>query len=112
MPFSAHVAEADGTTTAFGIMLPEETAWVDVERAGDLEFLVRAAGRAGAVGLRIVSGQPVTHDGNSAASGSVDVQFGITPESAAGSITPVGHQLHVSWSGDQIEVRVTIADRR
>ncbi len=54
VPFTAHVAEADGSTTAFGVMLPSETAWVDVERVGDLEFVVRAAGRGDTVGLRFV----------------------------------------------------------
>jgi hypothetical protein len=54
VPFSAHVGEADGTTTALGVMLPPETAWIDVERVGDLEFVVRAAGRADSVGIRLV----------------------------------------------------------
>ena len=113
VPFSAHVAGADGDTTAFGIMLPPETAWVDVERVGDLEFVVRAAGRAGEVGLRLVSTHPHSthHDGHTTF-GRLDLQFRNSPVSATASLTPVGHQLHVTWSGDQIEARITIADRR
>ena len=31
VPFTAHVAEPDGTTTAFGLMLPSETASIDID---------------------------------------------------------------------------------
>ncbi len=108
VPFTAHLAETDGTTTAFAVMLPPETAWVDVERVDDLEFVVRAAGRDGKVGLRLVGCQPVTHDDNGVALGSLDVQFPVTPESAASPLTHTEHRLHVSWASDRIEVRVRL----
>jgi hypothetical protein len=116
VPFSIHAVDADpdadGSTIAFGIMLPPETAWVDVERVGDLEFEVRAGGRAGSVGLRLVSNRPATWDGTSVTVGPVTVQFDTAPDDSAAVQTPAGHELHVSWQRDQIDARVTIADRR
>lgn len=112
VPFSVNVAEADGSVTTFGVMVPTETAWVDVERVGDLEFLVRAAGRAGTVGLLVVSNRPAFQDADIARLGRLDLQFSSSPVSATASLTPVGHQLHMTCSGDQIETRVTIAERR
>ena len=112
VPFTVHVAEADGSTTAFGIMVPDETTWVDVERVGDLAFVVRAAGREGSVGLRIVGDQPEIPETDRIAVGTIEVEFDIPPASITESTTSAGHQLHVSWPDDQIEVRITIADRK
>ena len=112
VPFTAHVADADGTTMAFGVMLPSETAWVDVERVDDFEFVVRASGRNGSVGLRLVGNRAAIVAANSISVGPVDVQFERVPDTSAPSLTPAGHHLQVTWSGDQIEVRVTIADRK
>jgi hypothetical protein len=110
VPFSAHVTEADGSVTTFGIMVPPETAWVDVERVGDLEFVVRAAGRARSVGLRIVGRQPGLEDPDRIVTGAVEVQFDDPPASIEGSSSPAGHQLHVNWSGDHAVLRITVAD--
>jgi hypothetical protein len=117
VPFSAHVTDADGTTTVFGVMLPSETAWVDVERVGDhptgnLEFVVRAAGRDGSVGLRLVSNRAATHDGIEATVGPVAVQFEKAPHEATTERIPAGHELRAGWRGDQIAVRITIAGPR
>lgn len=112
VPFSVHAADADGSTITFGIMLPPETAWVDVERVGDLEFVVRAAGRADSVGLRLVSNQPASWDGAGAAVGPMAVQFTVAPDDSADGHGPAGHELHVRWQHDQIEVRVTLAEQR
>ena len=60
VPFTAHVAEPNGTTTAFGIMLPPETAWVDVERVGDLEFVVGAKGERTRSGFGSSSLRPLS----------------------------------------------------
>jgi hypothetical protein len=116
VPFTAHVTDGSsvgsgvGPMIAFGIMLAPETAWVDVERVGDLEFLVRAAGRSGSVGLRLVANQLPTWDGAGATVGPVTVHIDLTPDDSAAEQTPAGHELRVSWQRDQIDVRVTIAD--
>jgi hypothetical protein len=112
VPFTAHVAEADGATTTLGIMLPPETAWVDVERVADLEFVVRAVGRQGSVGLRIVGEHVGISGADLVTVGSIQVGFAPPPASITESITPAGRQLLVNWSGDQVEARVTIADPR
>jgi hypothetical protein len=112
VPLSAHVTDADGTTTAFGIMLPPETNWVDVERVGDLEFAVRAAGRAGSVGLRLVGSRAATHHGVDVEVGRVAVHFATAPDDATAERTPAGHELGLSWQRDQTDVRITISDPR
>jgi hypothetical protein len=111
VPFTAHVAASDGSRIAFGIMLPAETAWVDVEQVGDLEFLVRAAGRDGSVGLRLVSNRPATWDSAGAAVGAVAVRFDVAPDDAIAEQTPAGHEFRVGWQRDQVEVRISITDR-
>ncbi len=112
VPFTAHVAQADGSTTAFGIMLADDTAWVDVERVGDLEFVVRAAARAGTVGLRIVGGQARVAEPDRVTAGAVEVQFADPPASITESPTATGHLLDVAWPSDRAELRITIADPR
>ncbi len=110
VPFTAHVAETDGSTTTFGIMVPPETAWVDVERVGDLEFVVRAAGRVQSVGLRIVGSEPVGVD-DELTVGSLTVRFERAPTTTDATSKPAGHETHVHWPTDQTAVRITIADR-
>lgn len=112
VPFTTHVAEADGSTTAFGIMPADDTAWVDVERVGDLDFVARAAGRGASVGLRIVGGQARIDAPDRITVGSVDVHFVVPPASITESVTPAAPQLLVTWPEDQTELRITIADRR
>ena len=108
VPFTAHVAEPDGTATAFGVMLPPETAWVDVERIGDLEFEVRAAGRDATVGLRFVDvtvGQ-VRDDG--LRTGRVDVRFDSAPVSATDGSAHGRPELVVTWAAETVAVRISI----
>jgi len=109
VPFTAHVAEADGSTTAFGIMLPPETAWVDVERIGDLEFVVRAAAREGTVGLRLVSSRPVTNDGRSFTTGRIKAESFPTPHVAEVVLRSPGHHLDMSWPHEEVSLRIQIA---
>ena len=108
VPFTAHVAEADASTTAFGIMLPPETAWVDVERVGDLEFVVRAAGRAGTVGLRIVgaTADQVAH--SALGLGRVVVEFDSPPIDLTDSSTHGRRELVLTWSADTVVTNVSI----
>jgi hypothetical protein len=109
VPFTAHVAEADGTTTAFGIMLPPETAWVDVERVGDLEFMVHAAGRDGTIGLRLVGATTNSLSEGRVALGRLVVEFDVGPIDVADR-SKHGHcELALTWSGETVDLRVSIA---
>lgn len=108
VPFTAHVAEADGSTTAFGIMLPPETAWVDVERVGDLEFVVRAAGRAGTVGLRIVGATADQVADSALGLGRVVVEFDSPPIDLTDSSTHGRRELVLTWSADTVVTNVSI----
>jgi hypothetical protein len=108
VPFTAHVAEPDGTATAFGVMLPPETAWVDVERVGDLEFAVRAAGRDGTVGLRIVGGTSSHSVDGPLGIGRVGVHFDVAPTAVADRTTHGRPELALTWPGDTIVGRISI----
>ncbi len=68
--------------------------------------------REGAVGLRIVGDQLAPPETDRVTVGPIEVAFDIPPASITESLTTVGHQLHLSWSNDQVEARVTIADPR
>jgi hypothetical protein len=109
VPFTAHVVDPDASTTAFGIMLPANTAWVDVERVGDLEFVVRASGQGATVGLRLVADRVAIEDPERITAGRIEVEFDVAPASITESITPAGRQVEVSWTVAQVEARVTIA---
>jgi hypothetical protein len=110
VPFSAHVAEPDGTTTAFGLMLPPETAWVDVERVGDLDFVVRAGGRDGSVGLRIVGATASPTADGAFDVGRVSVRFDAQPVAVTDVSTHGRAEMALTWSADSVDVRVSIAD--
>lgn len=110
VPFTAHVAEADGSTTALGIMLSPDTAWVDVERVGDLEFVVRAAGRDRTVGLRLVGSRPRVDDDRLAV-GRIDVMCdtaGVSIDAGSGHL---GDETHLHVPTDQLTVRLSITNR-
>jgi hypothetical protein len=109
VPFSAHLAEPDGTTTAVGLMLPSETAWVDVERVGDLEFLVRAGGRDGTVGLRIVGATPSPADG-AFAIGRINIGCDVPPASVTDGSTHGRPELALTWRDDTVTVHISISD--
>ncbi len=108
MPFTAHVAEADGSTTAFGVMLPPETAWVDVERVGDLEFVVRAAGRAGTVGLRLVGATAAQLVDSVLRIGRVIVEFDSPPVELTDGSTHGRSELVMTWSADAVAATVSM----
>jgi len=110
VPFTAHVAEPDGTTTAFGVMLPPESAWVDVERVGDLEFVVRAAGRGNTVGLRFVGGPSSRSLDGPLGIGRVGVDFDVAPTEVADRSTHGRSELVLTWSGDTVVGRISITD--
>ena len=110
VPFTAHVAEADGSTTAFGIMLTPETVWVDVERVGDLEFAVSAAGRAGTVGLRIVGATTTDLIDDVITIDRVTVRFDSRPTEAFEHLTHGASELRVAWQRADIGAVVSISD--
>jgi hypothetical protein len=107
VPFSAHVAEPDGTT-ALGLMLPPETAWIDVERVGDLDFVARAAGRNGTVGLRIVGTTPAPVDGGFAV-GRATIGFDVPPVGVTDGSIHGRPELALTWSADTVIARISIA---
>jgi hypothetical protein len=109
VPFAAHVAESDGTTAAFGVMLPPETAWVDVERVGDLEFVVRAAGRSDRVGLRLVGGPSNRSVDGPLGIGRVGVHFDVAPTEVADHSAHGRSELVLGWPGDTIVGRISIS---
>lgn len=108
VPFTAHVVEPDGTTTAFGLMLPPETAWIDVERVGDLDFVVRAAGRDGTVGLRLAGGTSTRSLDGSLDIGRVGVEFDVAPTEVADHSVHGRSELVLTWPGDTIVGRISI----
>ena len=108
VPFTAHVAESDGTMTAFGLMLPPETASVDVERVGDLDFRVSARGRADVVGLRVIGavGAPLT--GRTLNVGRVTIEFDEPSDTAIDASTHGRSELVLRWSADEMAARIVV----
>jgi hypothetical protein len=90
-------------------MLPPETAWVDVERVGDLEFMVHAAGRDGTIGLRLVGATTNSLSEGRVALGRLVVEFDVGPIDVADR-SKHGHcELALTWSGETVDLRVSIA---
>jgi hypothetical protein len=110
VPFTAHVAEPDGTTTALGVMLSPETAWVDVERVGDLDFVVRAAGRDATVGLRLVGGSSMRSLDGPLGVGRVGVHFDVAPTEVADRSAHGRSELVLTWARDTIVGRISVTD--
>ncbi|HSP27025.1 MAG TPA: hypothetical protein VLN74_00660, partial [Ilumatobacteraceae bacterium] len=108
VPFSAHVAEADGTTTALGVMLPPETTWVDVERVGDLEFELRAGGRSDSVGVRIVVDSTAEVTAGGVTTGRCRIEFDTPAGHVDEMATPIGSEIHLQWPSDHITGRITV----
>jgi len=105
VPFSAHVL-VDGEPAAVGAMVPPETAWIDVERVGDLDFVVRAAGRHASTGIRFVADRaPVAVGDRELTFGPVRVRFDHPPDDVVESATPVGWAVHVSWLASDARAR-------
>lgn len=109
VPFSAHVAQPDGSTAVIGIAVPAETAWIDCHRAADLEFTITATGRQGSVGVRIVGATAADLDGDIVTVGPAVVRFGSPPTEIAGASSPNADELHLGWPQDEITARVSIS---
>ncbi|TFH20670.1 MAG: hypothetical protein E4H05_01785, partial [Acidimicrobiales bacterium] len=94
VPFTAHFDD-DGEPSSVGVMVPDETAWIDVrqvsddsDESGELAFEVRAAGRADRVGLRIVTGSEPVVGAVRVTLGPVGISFDIPPADVVQNRTP------------------------
>ncbi len=107
VPFSAHV-DLDDEPTTIGIMVPDETAWIDVRRVADLTFDVQLTGRDDRVGLRIVSGPGAIVGTDRITVGPVEISFEAPPDALAETRTPIGYEIHVGWNTDAAVAHITI----
>ena len=107
VPFTAHF-DVDGRTSSIGIMVPAETAWIDVRKVADFSFELRAAGREGRVGLRIVAGSEPMVSAERVTLGPVEISFDVAPDDIAHTRTPIGNETHVSWTLAEVVARITI----
>lgn len=111
VPFSAHF-DLGGQPCAVGLMVPAETAWIDVHQVGELEFEFRAAAHVDRVdirvGIRIVAGNPPTVTADRAAIGPCELRFDHPADVVEEMTTPVGPQVHLAWSAGEITGRISL----
>lgn len=105
--FTAHF-DVDGQTSSIGIMVPDETAWIDVRQVDDRSFELRAAGREGRVGVRIVAGSEALVSADSVTLGPVEISFDVPPADITHERTPIGNETHVTWNATEVVARITI----
>ncbi len=110
VPFCAHF-EVDGEPSTVGVMVPDETAWIDVRRTGDLDFDLTAAGRSGRVGVRIVIGSEAKVTAEHVSVGSCVVEFGSPAHEIDETTTPVGSEIHLRWPSDRATGRIRLSAR-
>ncbi|MGB0112284.1 MAG: hypothetical protein WBP59_03605 [Ilumatobacteraceae bacterium] len=113
VPFSAHVLDhRTATISALGVMLPDETAWIDCRRVDDLRWELRAQARADSVGLRLVgtSRAGITNDVEAlrAVFGPAELRFDVAATTMAPSATHYGDELHLTWSRSDIRVEILV----
>jgi hypothetical protein len=105
-PFTAHVETGSGPF-AVGVMVPRDTAWIDVHRtdapgAGEdhLHFEVVAVGQADRTRIRIVvDPNTVRLDPHGVECGPVRFDFARQPSEVTERTTPAGHEVRVTWAG-------------
>jgi hypothetical protein len=113
VPFTAHF-DVDGEPSSVGVMVPVETAWIDVRRVGeanDLDaaaFEVRAATRDDRVGVLIVARRATTIGTDHVTCGPVEISFDTPPDDVVQKLTPTGHETHLVWNAAEIVARITI----
>jgi hypothetical protein len=107
VPFTAHFA-VDGRPSSIGVMVPDETAWIDVRRVDDLSFELRAAGRDGRVGLRIVTGSEPLISAGGVTLGPAEISFDVSPDDITHRRTPIGSETHLIWNADEVVAGITI----
>ncbi len=108
VPFSAHF-HLDGEPTSIGIMVPPETAWVDVRQTGALAFEVSASGRADRVGLRVVVGSPPNVASDRIVVGRCAIAFEFPADDVIETVTAMGSEIHAQWASGEITGRIHIA---
>jgi hypothetical protein len=108
VPFSAHIVEAAGDPVALGVMVPPETAWIDVRRVGDLTFELRAGARSDRVGIRIVAGSAATVVGDSLTVESCTIAFDRPADAMTEKKKPIGVEVHLTWEAGAIAGRIDL----
>jgi len=109
VPFSAHF-DVDGEPSAVGVMVPEDTAWIDVRRAGDLEFELTAAGRADRVGVRVVVGSVAAVSSRRIVGGRCRIEFDRSADERIETMTAVGAEVQLRWSGERVTGWISVGD--
>jgi hypothetical protein len=89
-------------------MVPDETAWIDVRQMDDLAFELRAAGREGRTGLRIVTGSEALVSADRVTIGPIEINFDVRPDDITHKRTPIGNETHVIWNATEMVTRITI----
>jgi hypothetical protein len=107
VPFSAHF-EVDGEPSALGVMVPDGTAWVDIHRVGDLEFVLTAAARDDRAGLRIVVGSPASVSPDGVTVGRCHLAFPVPASEIVETTSAVGTTIDARWAAGRIDVRVVL----
>jgi hypothetical protein len=108
VPFSAHLAAADGATNAVGLMLPPETRSVDVERLDDLGFGVQAAGRDATVGLRLVGATSADIVDGTVRVGRFALRFDEPPTGLLDQVVHGAPELTVTWMRHSVAAEISI----
>ncbi len=108
VPFSAHLARTDGESVALGVMVPPETAWIDVHRVGDLAFEIRAAARSDRVGIRIVTGSSTSIARDSLAVEPCKIAFERPTDGVTEEATASGREVHLTWDAETIAGRIEL----
>lgn len=106
VPFTAHT-----DLGAVAVMVPEDTAWIDARRVGDLTFEIRAHARRDRVGLRLIgSADEPTGDvaRDLVTVGPAVVHYDEAPAGVSTTTTHRGIEVHPWWTTDEITVRITV----
>ncbi|HYN33937.1 MAG TPA: hypothetical protein VES40_15035 [Ilumatobacteraceae bacterium] len=107
VPFTAHFA-TDSQTSSIGIMVPGETAWIDVRQVDDLSFELCAGGKAGRVGVRVVVGSTATVAADRVTFGQCDISFDLRADEVTETTTAVGLEIHMTWAAEEITGRIAL----
>jgi hypothetical protein len=98
VPFSAHVARSGADFVAVGVMVPPETAWIDMRRLGDLTFGLRAGARSDRVGIRVVTGSSTILAEDSLTVGPCTITFERPADEVTETTTALGVEVHLAWN--------------
>jgi hypothetical protein len=108
VPFTAHLAQATGEPVALGVMVPRETAWIDVHLVGGLTFELRAGARADRVGIRVVTGSSTVIVGERLAVGPCTIVFDRPADEVTEKRTAIGVEVHLTWDAEEIAGRIDL----